>query len=109
MQVLPGKHAAEMPMVGPIGHCKAAVGLFPRQHASCPPRSQCPQGCWEWGPGPWRTCLEHMATRSVLWLLRNRINGMSIYCKSGFARLVYTSGLGGPEIAICMWERLRTW
>lgn len=59
MQVLPGKHAAEMPMVSPKGHCKAAVGLSPRQHASCPhlagvPRSQCPQGCWERDPGPWR-------------------------------------------------------
>lgn len=29
MQVLPGKHAAEMPMVSPKGHCKA--GLSPRQ------------------------------------------------------------------------------
>lgn len=30
MQVLLGKHAAEMLMVSPIGHCKFAVGLSPR-------------------------------------------------------------------------------
>lgn len=49
------------------------------------------------------------ATRPVLCLLRNRIDGMYIRCKSGFARLVYTSGLDGPVIAICRWERPRTW
>lgn len=106
MQVLPGKYAPEMPMVGPIGHCKAAVGLFPRQHASCPPRSQCPQGCWEWGPGPWRICV--LSNKVCIMALEEQ-NQWDVYCKSGFARLVYTSGLGGPVIAICMWERLRTW
>lgn len=33
MQVLPGKHAAEMPMVGPIGHCKGCCGSF--SQATC--------------------------------------------------------------------------
>lgn len=48
MQVLPGKHAAEMPMVSPKGHISAAPIWLESQEAKCP------QGCWERGPGPWR-------------------------------------------------------
>lgn len=101
MQVLPGKHAAEMPMVSPKGHMPAAPIWLESQEASVLKAA----GRGVQDPGGFMSC----ATRPVLCLLRNRINGMYIRCKSGFASLVYTSGLGGPVIAICRWERPRTW